>query len=179
MPIKLEFNRNHRNIIYIHLISLFRNCFWDKKKMKLKINPDRFFEVFFMFLHNPFLERTIEDPKYKNGNDFINAFLCDLNEKYVNQDDSTNEFIVETSFKNIHRFKNILEKRKEIINTVAQKLWLSTCNYDDITIWVKSEMIIEKDLINQNYDSVYSINKRCVNYNFNKKTFPPIIIRKV
>lgn len=180
MALKIEFNRNKRNVIYIYLIHNFRNCFLDTTKMKVKINPSRFFDIFFMFLHNPFLDKTINDPKYRNGSDFVNYFLFNLNEKYENQDDRTNEYIVDTLLKNIDSFKDLLEKRKEIINSVAQKIWLSTSNLDDITIWVKSEEIIEKDLISKNTnDSPYSINIRCINFNYNTKSFPPIIIKKV
>ena len=181
MPLNIQFNQSSRNAIYIKLISIFRNCFFDNGKMMLRMTTNNFFKIFFIFLHNPYLNSTISDST-NDRSEFSNSFLDELNDTFDNIHESTNISIIETILDNLSSFKEILHKRKLIIEEVANKIWITTTSqYDDITIWVTSEKIIENDLINSMdpktvHKSIYRINPKCIQYDFINKKFPPIIL---
>jgi hypothetical protein len=181
---KIKVDYRIRNTIYSNLLIQFRNCFIEQESKEVVINRSVFFEAFFMFLHNPvnhILIENLEDGDMHHS--FRLHMIRELEAKFPKND--TNNLIANKLQENFYTFVNFLVKRKLCIEDIAKKLWmLCGDGVDDVSMWIRSESMIENDLILTinpavNKRAKYGINLDCLVHDQETDTFPKVLFKRI
>lgn len=189
-----------RDGIYEALVDVFRSCIirYDigNKTPKLLVNKNYWIDIFFLLLHNTYLNDFIDNADKKN--EVLDDLKNDISAHFNTTDYESVARIVELFEDKLDLFVNLLQRRKKLIVMIAERNWLLDVNINkksDLENWVTAENEVEQYLhlrlddndamqkLQQELKAMGNvtlvfINKETVVYDEVSGKFPDTLIRK-
>ena len=140
-----------RDGIYEALVEVFRTCIirYDvgKKTPILLLNKNIWLDIFFLFLHNSYLNDFIDNEDKKKQ--VIDDLKNDISVYFKTRDFELISKVTDLFEDKLEMFVHLLVRRKRLISRVAESYWLQDVKRSkksDLEHWVTAENEVEKYL---------------------------------